>query len=315
MKKSKKKKKGGFDVISLILILIALGILGFAGFKLYGLYQEYQVGTEEYNDLRKYAAIPADKEELIEKGTKKEDAMSDSDEDEEVQDEDPDFWGDDTTEDEDGVIRTEKKKKTLPYMENPIDFGGLKAVNPDVIGWIEMEGPDISYPIAHGADNDFYLHHTIEGTYNFAGSIFVDAANSNDFSDPNTVIYGHNMKNGSMFAMIKKYGDQKFYEEYPYFWIYTPMYIYKCDIFSAKEVDKNSDRYQIRFQDRPQFASYLEKCVDDSAISAAGIMFNSKDRIITLSTCTGDSATRFVVQGKIGTVYRTWKEEQDKTEE
>lgn len=304
----KKKKKGGFDVISLILIIIAVGILGFAGTKLYFLYQEYQVGTKEYDSLRKYAEIPANKEELLKSGTKKKEKTDTAAGEEKTEDEDA----------ADGILIDDSEEETeteMEYMENPIDFEELKSINPDIIGWLELEGPGISYPIAHGSDNEFYLHHTIEGTYNFAGSIFVDFANSSDFSDENTVIYGHNMKNGSMFAMLSQYGKQEFYEKYPEFWIYTPEYIYKMEIFSAGEVTKDTSRYQIRFQDRAVFSEFLEKCVSESVISTAGMMFNSKDRVVTLSTCTGDSSTRFLLQAKIGKTYRTWLEDGEEESE
>ena len=104
-----------------------------------------------------------------------------------------------------------------------IDFASLKSVNNDVVGWIYVEAvPDINYPIVHGKDNETYLHRTYEKNYNFAGTIFVDYENKGDFSDCNTIVYGHNMKNGSMFNNIKSYTEQDFADKHPYVYIYLP---------------------------------------------------------------------------------------------
>lgn len=91
-----------------------------------------------------------------------------------------------------------------------IDFNALKSVNPEVIGWIYVEALDgVNYPIVQAADNDKYLHLTYEGNYNFAGTIFIDYENSSDFNDCNTLVYGHNMKNGSMFGQLKKFTENE----------------------------------------------------------------------------------------------------------
>ena len=107
-------------------------------------------------------------------------------------------------------------------MPPQVDFNGLKAINPEVIGWIQIEGTSISYPIMKGKDNDYYLKHTFEGNYNAAGSIFIDYTNNSNFEDCNTIIYGHNMKNGSMFGLLRKHFKDR--ESVPgrYIWICTP---------------------------------------------------------------------------------------------
>ena len=103
------------------------------------------------------------------------------------------------------------------------------------MGWIYVEAvPDINYPIVHGKDNETYLHRTYEKNYNFAGTIFVDYENKGDFSDCNTIVYGHNMKNGSMFAQLKKFTqDEETYKKSKYFWIFTPEKNYRYEIISA----------------------------------------------------------------------------------
>lgn len=92
---------------------------------------------------------------------------------------------------------------------------------------------DLSYPVVQGEDNQYYLHHTYEKTENFAGTLFADKKNAPDFSDPNTIIYGHNMKNGTMFGSLKKFKDQAVYNAEPYIWLLTPDVNYQYEIFSA----------------------------------------------------------------------------------
>ena len=106
--------------------------------------------------------------------------------------------------------------------------------------------PDISYPIVKGKDNQTYLHQTYEKNYNFAGTIFVDYENSGDFSDCNTLVYGHNMKNGSMFGHLKKFReDDKLYKQDKYFWILTPERNYRYEIITAYTTGVNSDTYTL----------------------------------------------------------------------
>jgi len=129
-----------------------------------------------------------------------------------------------------------------PVAPVSIDFD---SINEDVIGWIYMEAlPEISYPVVQGEDNNFYLHQTYEKNYNFAGTIFIDYENKRDFSDCNTLVYGHNMKNGSMFGMLKKYrADETLYNTSKYFWILTPEKDYRYEIIAAYTTSVNSDTY------------------------------------------------------------------------
>ncbi len=130
-----------------------------------------------------------------------------------------------------------------------IDFAALKAVNEDIIGWLVVEALDISYPIVQSEDNDFYLHRTTEKTYNFAGSIFLDYMNKPDFSDCHSIVYGHNMKNGSMFGTLKQFRDKDVYSKSMYFWICTPEKIINTGYsqhtksrWRAKHIHSSADR-------------------------------------------------------------------------
>lgn len=287
-RRKKNKKSGGIgNFISTLVLIIALGVLVYAGYKLVRIYLDYKVGTDEY------AAI---EEQIV-----RSDAAQESTEgfEVDVMDENNtmgDNWGD-------TVLDENTSGKVFEKMENPIDFASLEAINSDVIGWIEMEAIDISYPVVQGTDNNYYLHRTVQKTDNFAGTIFMDFQNHKNFGDRNSILYGHNMKNGSMFGMLKKYREQETYDKSPYFWIYTKDFIYKYEIYSCAEVDQYSQDYQITFQDRASFEEFLNRTKNQSAIET-GVDVEYGDTVITLSTCTGNDTTRFIVQGKRVRTYQ-----------
>lgn len=259
-----------------MLLIISICVFAYAAYRLVLIYMAYKTGADEYKELRELFSA----ERII--------RSSDDEEDENE-------W----EEDEQGP-RTIKS-----VMENPVDFDSLCAINSDVIGWLEMEAiPSISYPMVQGEDNDYYLHRTFQRTDNFAGSIFIDYMNKKDFSDHNTIIYGHNMKDGSMFGVLKNYRDPNVYDKSPYFWIYTPDYIYKYQISTFEEVPYDSPAYQIVFDTNEDFQEYLYR-MQDMSEKKTGVELTGEDEIVTLSTCTGNEATRFIVQGKKIETYRS----------
>lgn len=178
-----------------------------------------------------------------------------------------------------------------------IDFASLKAVNEDVIGWLVVDALDISYPIMQSEDNDYYLHRTTEKTYNFAGSIFLDYENDSDFRDCNSIIYGHNMRNGSMFGTLKQFRNADIYNKSLYFWICTPEKNYRYQIFAAYEASVGGETYTLFKYKGSEFQEWLKKMPTLSEIPCGDFSFDGDEMIATLSTCTGNSSTRFVVQG------------------
>lgn len=273
-----KKKKGGVgNVISTIVIVLALAVFLYAGYRLVSIYLDYKAGTDEYNALEEFADGDKVTGGFIEGEMTANDTMGDE-------------WGDASLKENTGGLRFED-------MENPIDFAALQAINEDVIGWIEVEALDINYPIVVGDDNDYYLHRTFRQQDNFAGSIFMDYLCRSDFSGRNTIIYGHNMKNGSMFGTLHEFRKQETYDKSPYFWIYTKDRIYKYEIFSCAEVGTYSEIYQIDFASSEQFQNFIDVAKSRSVVATnADVSLN--DTVVTLSTCTGNTETRFVVQGK-----------------
>ena len=178
-----------------------------------------------------------------------------------------------------------------------VDFDSLKEINPDVIGWLYYPSLDISYPIMKGEDNDYYLHHTIEKKENFSGSIFMETKNTSTFADSHTIIYGHNMKNSSMFGKLKRIRDLEMTEDDHKFWILTPEKTQLCRVFSAQEVKAGGEAYMLFTGPCQEFVDWANQLCRTSIVDPDGVTFEETDRIMTLSTCTSNDKTRFVVQG------------------
>ena len=191
----------------------------------------------------------------------------------------------------------EEKEEKESYLQ--INWDELLQRNKDVKAWIQIPNTNVNYPVLQGETNDTYIHSDIDHNELSAGSIFIASENEDPFNDFNTVIYGHNMKNGSMFAQLKKFTqDEETYKKSKYFWIFTPEKNYRYEIISAYTTGVNSDTYTLFKGPGEEFEKYLEKIRGYSEIQTDAEGMNIKDKIITLSTCTGNEATRYVVQGK-----------------
>ena len=199
---------------------------------------------------------------------------------------------------QDLVINTEKKDDTKEETFS-VDFEKLLEMNSDVVGWIRFDEPsEINYPLVQGRDNEEYLKRTFEANTNKLGTLFVDVNNPGDFSGRNTFIYGHNMKNGSMFAQLLKYKDDSFYKEHPYFYIYTPDgKVRTYEIFSAGVVKDTSDSYIMDYADDAAFQTYIDYIKQQSAYPTSAEV-TTASKIVSLSTCTNvRDDERFLVHG------------------
>ncbi|MCC8044264.1 MAG: class B sortase [Clostridiales bacterium] len=177
-----------------------------------------------------------------------------------------------------------------------VDWDSLADTYEDCIAWIHIPAVEISYPVMQSEDNDYYLHRAPDDSYLYAGSIFMDYQNHADLEDYNTVIYGHNMRDGSMFAKLKKFRDSETMVLCPYIWIYTPDGDFLYRIFSVHSVDAVGDAYTISFEDYGSYAEWFDEMTGESEIDTE-VTSSGIDRVVTLSTCNGNSATRLVVQG------------------
>ncbi len=185
-------------------------------------------------------------------------------------------------------------------LKNPpallIDFDELRKVNGDVVAWIDFPGQSISYPIVQGEDNEHYLKYTFEGKRNSAGCVFMDSRNSGLMIDGNTIIYGHNMKNGSMFGTLKRYMEQEHYEQFPYFDVYTPEGTYRCEILACARIQAKEENYPVKFGSELERNKYISnmKSLENYEIQTS--QTTSQAPLVLLSTCTGgQKAYRFVV--------------------
>lgn len=169
-----------------------------------------------------------------------------------------------------------------------LDFKQLWEINPDIYAYIKIPGTDISYPIVQSkSDNDYYLNHTIEGASGYPGSIYTENYNTKTFSDINTVIYGHNMNNGTMFAQLFHYSDKTFFEQNQYIYITLPDKTLKYHIFAALMFDDRHILASYNFRDSAGLSSFISDTRVTNSYSNYNdsIQIGSNDRIITLSTC------------------------------
>ncbi|MBC2300584.1 class B sortase [Listeria welshimeri] len=195
------------------------------------------------------------------------------------------------------------KEVTTTHVNGEVreELKSLQKLNKDMAGWLTIADTEIDYPILQSTDNDYYLHHNYKNEKARAGSIFKDYRNTNEFLDKNTIIYGHNMKDGSMFADLRKYLDKDFFKAHPTFSYESGLTNYKVEIFSVYETTTDFYYIETDFPGKQDFADYLEK-VQQQSIYKSNVKVSSKDRIITLSTCDTEKdyeKGRMVIQGKL----------------
>lgn len=182
----------------------------------------------------------------------------------------------------------------------PIDFEALKKVNQDVYAWIKIGDTNIDYPILQSpADDEYYLNHTVEGKAGLPGSIYTEKVNAKDFSDFNTVIYGHDMKNGTMFKHLHKYEDQEFFETHDKVMIYTETECKTYQVFAAVVYDNRHLLYSFdndNVEDRKEFLQSIYGSNNMKNHIREDIHVDENSHIITMSTCIGGSPdNRFLV--------------------
>lgn len=233
---------------------------------------------------------------------------------------------------------SETSGQTGEIPENPIDFEAIQAINEDIYAWITVPGTNVDYPIVQDPENDaFYLDHGPNRESSVSGSIYTEKRNLKDFMDFNTILYGHNMKDGSMFASLHRFHDRKFFDDNRDIWVYTPEHVLHYDIFAAYKYDNRHILYYWNFErkdllaaaeeqkaveaeagaDEPsaeliamleelkgkqdiQKKGYLKELYDTRAMDAFVMddpIVKPTDKIITLSTCINDANYRYLVQG------------------
>lgn len=196
----------------------------------------------------------------------------------------------------DSAINTDldKHKKDTENEKN------LKDMNSDYKFWIKVDGTNIDFPVVQGKDNDFYLHHNFNKEKSFSGSIFVDSSNDLN-NDSNIVIYGHNMRNDTMFAQMKHFKNENFFDENKYITLYKDGKKLNFEIFSvylsnAKDLDSE---LKLSFSNKESYETYLKEQADKSLFKREGVDLQPDSRIITLVTCSYEfDDARIVVVAK-----------------
>lgn len=184
--------------------------------------------------------------------------------------------------------------------KNNVDISNIYSINSDCVGWIKMESLNIDYPLVQTTNNDFYLTHSFDKTYNKAGWIFVDYRNILDGNDRNIVIYGHNRRDGSMFGNLKNIlKDQKNIDKKDMkILLVINNKIQEYYVFSAYSIPKEKYYLKTYFINDKEFQDYIDRAINNSVID-----FNQnvsiEDKILTLSTCADNNKDRVVVHAKI----------------
>ena len=271
------KKKSSF--LSTLIFLIALGVFCYAGWNLYTIFHGYHASDTEYKEIEEEFTAPYSAPEQTAERSQQEGASESAQET--------------SVEEEQGRVYEDADPPLT------VNWEELRAVNPDIVGWIYVDafGETINYPVLRGSDNDYYLHHTFRKQYLFAGSIFENCENHTDFADPHTIVYGHNMKNASMFGKLKNLKSQEKYDAYPYFWILTPRGDYRYKIYAVMDVPTTDEVYTLFSAHGKEFLEWQQRRKEASAVTN-DIPLYEDDYTVTLSTCTSNSSVRCVVIGK-----------------
>ena len=284
-KKKQRKKPGIAWRIFYRIVIVSMLYLIFVSFlKLCNIYMDYHRANVEYDDLRsEYVRSGTETEAdlTVTPGTMEE---RESDEGSEEAERDKEGYVDGGDHDTDV-----SEPKPLS-----IDFAALKDVNADITGWLYVPAvPTISYPVCRGNDNEYYLDHSFKKQQVFAGSIFMDCACEGDFSGRVTILYGHNMRNGSMFGSLKKL-DSELAVTDPLIYVMTPHGALKYEIFAVSRVGADSDVYSTSFADDESFMKWGKLLTDPSRIKSERTL-KADDRVLLLSTCTSNENVRLVV--------------------
>ena len=186
-----------------------------------------------------------------------------------------------------------------PQPELPeVDFDTLSSINSDIVGWLYCPDTAISYPVPQGEDNSYYLKHLFDGTRNSAGSLFLDSR-CQGLEGKNSIIYGHYMKNGTLFATLSEYQEQAYYEAHPELYLITPEETLTIRLFSAYIAGPDSNAWQLEFSTQEEYGAWLEELLAQSCFTSE-VIPQPTDQVVTLSTCNYTfSGARFVCHGLV----------------
>lgn len=284
-RKRKRKKRRIHDLgnyISGTVIIVCVIVFCISAFKLYQIYDEYKAASDEYSDL---AQLIPTIEVTTEEQTESEAVSSEVQQDTEATQE----------------VTTEEVIVPAPVFMEGVDWQALYntmySINSDYEAWIYIADTKINYPIVQGTDNDFYLNHTFYKEPVFSASLFIDYRIEGGAEGKNVIVYGHNMKDGSMFASLKKFRQKEFRQRHPSFSVYTSTGAYEYQVFSTYTTSPDSVTYTVGFANDEEFMNYIN-IIKNWSDTDYGVEVTAEDQIITLSTCVNDNVDRYVVHAK-----------------
>ena len=271
-----KKKKNFINVLLVVLIIVAVCILGFSAYKLISINNSYQEASNLYADIEAIVASPVEisvnKINTVNSAAAdlKEDASEPAAEEEET-----------SSADKKEIVGTclnDFRTSSLSW-----DFDALKKLCEDSVGYIYQKDK-LSYPIVQAEDNDKYLRHLINGNYNTAGTLFVDYRLDEGLEGRYSIIYGHNMDDGSMFASLTNYADEEYYKEHPYFEVFIGPHRYIYYVYAAARIEENSDLFTFEMND-DEFLKLMEYARSLNTYEMQPLQVTKDSHAILLSTC------------------------------
>lgn len=259
-------------ILFTVVFLVAAGVMLYSGFQIATVLKDRKESSNANEKLQEQAVITVEKEKpgIIINYKKNPETVENEESD-----------------------ATEPMGETVPIRVN---FDYLHGINEDVAGWIYCEDTPISYPFLQSPDNDYYLYRLVDGTQNPSGSLFLDFRNQFDMSDWNSVIYGHNMHDGTMFASLNEYKKQEYYDTHPVMYLLTPEKQYKVELVAGILARADASFYDFPVpEDRRE--EVVKGWLEDSTFET-NVQLQPDDRFVTLSTCSYEfSDARYVVIG------------------
>lgn len=239
-----------------LIFLVSLGVMLYSGYRLYTIYTDYSDAETAYDDVAEQFVsaveptyIPSGENDVV-----------------------------------DVPGMTVPLRDQADQVPISVDFDALLEINSNVIGWIYCPDTSINYPIVQTGNNSDYLRRLLDGSYNRSGTLFMDYRNNGDFTSHNSIIYGHNMGSGKMFAPLMNYRKQTYYDAHPTMYLLTPDGNYRLDVMAGAVVDSTSDYYIINHTEE-SFQTFMKNICRNSTFTS-GVDLSTVERTVMLSTCT-----------------------------
>lgn len=247
-----------------IILVISFTVFLYSAYNIYKIQSEYKKSDNTYENLSQYISI--ENTEEVKKEIK---------------------------EDYEDIELKEIKE----YPE--VNFQALKEINEDVFAWIYLADSRINYPVVKGKDNEYYLNKLVNGKINPSGSIFLDYRNSENFDDKHTIIYGHHMKNGSMFSALTDYKKTGYYEKHKTIYLVLNDKVYEMEVFAGSVCNVEENAWDMNFQNGKEALAWA-KDRKNKSVFKSDVELNENDKYISLSTCTYEfDDARFVLLGRL----------------